>query len=252
MVPVLLLLLLAAPAFGEANLAQTASRFWSQPLALPAEADLVSLEPGSDDERFVYTIRRRFSQDSFTEEWVSNHATTTLTFRADGRLVSEHHQNQFRKTGIDVTVNESRTLVRTVLTQDGKVKSDKTTGLNAGIALREELNHLVTQAWRTGVHDKILCQSLSPDGGLVGDFQVVFRPTADPTSVSNLYTYPSEFRAALSHGPYIVADMSLRGIASFFFPHHFYLVYIAKGDVLEWVGYFGEDPKRPVFQFTPK
>ncbi len=45
--------------------------------------------------------------------------------------------------------------------------------------------------------------------------------------------------------------MSLQGIGAFFYPHHFYLIYEVTGSGLQWRGYFGEDPKKPVFQFVP-
>jgi hypothetical protein len=247
-----LILVIAVPAFAQTPLAPSSSRIWATPLKLPDETDLVSIEPGSDDERFIYTIRRQFLADTFVEEWTSNHATTQLTFRPDGRLISEHHENLFRKTSVDVTVDEKRGSVRTIIRENGAVRSDKTAGLNPGIALREEMNHLVLQTWRAGIHDKLICQSLSPDGGLVGDFQIEFHQVTDPTTLSTRYTYPAEFRAAFTPAPYIVADMSLTGMASLFFPHHFYLVYVERGGALEWAGYFGEDPKKPVFQFMPK
>jgi hypothetical protein len=244
--------ILAAPAFAQTTLAPSASKIWSQPLQLPAESAFVRLAPGSDDPRAEYAIHRRYTDTGFTEEWVTPHATSLLTFRLDGGLISEHHQNHFRKTGIDVTVDSTRTSVHTVITEQGKIKSDKTTPLTANIALREELNHLIVQAWRNGVRDEIFCQSLSPDGGLVGDFHIGFKLATDPTTLSDKYVYPAEFHTALSHGPYVVADMSLRGIAAIFFPHHFYLVYVSKPTGLEFIAYFGEDPKAPVFQFTPE
>ena len=246
------LLLVALPAAAQPSLAPAAAKIWSEPLQLPEESRFIRLAPGSDDPRAEYVIYRKYTDTGFTEEWVTAHATSLMTFRRDGGLVSEHHQNHFRNTGIDVKVSPDRTSVRTVITEQGQVKSDKTMALTPNIALREELNHLVLQAWRNGIRDGLLCQSLSPDGGLVGDFQIAFRPTADPTTLSDKYDYPAEFRQALSHGPYVVADMSLRGIASLFFPHHFYLVYAAKPEGLEFAGYFGEDPKAPVFQFTPE
>ncbi len=250
--PVLLMLAGAVPTFADTPLAPSATRIWAQPLVLPPVSTFVKLEPASDDPRAVYTIKRTYSANSFVEEWITDHATSLMTFRADGGLISEHHVNRFRQTGIDVTVSPDRKSVRTVLTKQGKVESDKTAALTDAVALREEMNHLVVQAWRAGVHDKLVCQSLSPDGGMVGDFQIEFRRVSDPTMVSARYDYPAEFRAALPSAEYVVADMSLTGIASLFFPHHFYLVYSEHGGALEWVGYFGEDPKKPVFQFTLK
>ncbi len=247
-----LVLVIAVPAFAQTPLAPSSSRIWAQPLVLPAVSTFIKLEPASDDPRAVYIIKRTYTPNSFVEEWTTEHATSLLTFRADGGLISEHHVNRFRQTGIDVTVDPDRKTVRTVLTKQGKVQSDKTTAINAGIALREEMNHLVVQTWRVGIHDKLVCQSLSPDGGLVGDFQIEFRQVTDPTMVSARYDYPAEFRAAFTPAQYVVADMSLTGMASLFFPHHFYLVYEEQNGSLDWVGYFGEDPKKPVFQFTPK
>jgi hypothetical protein len=247
-----LVLVTAAPTFSETQLSTAASLVWAQPVALPAETTLLALEPGTDDEKFAYTIRRQFSQGTFTEEWTSNHATTLFTFRADGRLISKHHENRFRHTTIDVTVNEARTSVHTVFTENGKVTSDHTAALNPAVIVSDELNHLVVQAWRAGIRDRLAAQSLEPNGDHVGDSTVVFRQVSDPTSVSRAYRYPAEFQAAFGGGPYVVADMSLTGIASLFFPHHIYFVYVDHGGTLEWVAYFGGDPNKPVFEFTPK
>jgi len=247
-----ILAFLVVPAFAQTPLAPHATQIWSQPLLLPTESTQLRLAPNSDDPRTVLTIRRTYYPDHFVEQWDTDHATSLLTFRLDGGLIGEQHRNRFRQTGIDVTIDAKRSSVRTVMTEKGAVKSDKTTKLKPGIAMREELNHLIVQAWRAGIRDGIRCQSLSPDGGMVGDFNIAFKTVDDPTALSDKYTYPPEFRAALDHGPYLVADMSLRGIASLFFPHHFYLVYTAKPEGLEFEAYFGEDPKTPVFQFTPK
>jgi hypothetical protein len=251
--PVLIPALLGAvPTFAETPLARSASLIWAQPLTLPAETTLAAFEPGTDDEKFVYTIRRQFSQGTFTEEWTSNHATTLFTFRADGRLIAKHHENRFRKTTIDVTVNDARTSVHTVYTANGKVTSDHTAALTPAVFLADELNNLVVQTWRAGVRDRLTAQSLKPEGDLVGDCAIVFRTLADPTAVSTAYRYPADFKAAFGNGPYVVADMGLTGMASLFFPHHFYLVYVDHGGMLDWVGYFGENPDKPIFEFTRK
>ena len=154
---------------------------------------------------------------------------------------------------MDTQTDPGQTTLHTVITENGTVKSDKNTALKPSIVQRGELQHLNLQAWNAGVRDGLKLQSLSPDGGMVGDFQILYKTTADPLALSDKYTYPAEFKAALaSHGPYLVADMSLQGIGAFFFPHHFYLVYTQTAAGLAFFAYFGEDPKNPVFQFLAK
>jgi len=113
--------------------------------------------------------------------------------------------------------------------------------------------HLVAQAWLYGIRDGLVVRSISPDGGMTGDFLIEFRSVNDPTSVSQKYTYPAEFKDALSlRTSYLVADMSLQGIGSLFVPYHFYLVYEVTPAGLDWRAYFGEDPKKPVFRFLKR
>jgi hypothetical protein len=118
--------------------------------------------------------------------------------------------------------------------------------------LQTEIGNVVYQAWKAGIRDGLLLKSLSPDGGLVGDFQIVFRETDNPLSLSNKYDYPEEFRNAVPIGNYVVADMSLVGFAALFFPHHFYLAYTKGANGLEFVAYYGENPKTAMYQFAPR
>ncbi len=87
----------------------------------------------------------------------------------------------------------------------------------------------------------------------MGDFQILFKTLTDPTTLSKKYAYPEEFKSLLSANPsYLVADMSLVGWASLFYPHHFYLLYLVTPTGLELNAYFGEDPARAVFQSVVK
>jgi len=247
-----LLVALTVPGFSQTALRTIADRVWSQPLVLPASISIVSLTPAdTETPRQAYTLTRGYAADgSFVEEWKTANQSSQQAFRADGTLVSSSLVNG--KTGVTITQTSDarRTTVRTVIVQNGTTKSDKQSFLSPWVVLRSELPHLVIQSWRAGVRDGLALQSLSPDGGMTGDFQMVFRTTTNLTTLSNKYTYPDEFQAAFPAGhTYLVADMSLQGIGAFFFPHHFYLVYEATASSLEWRGYFGEDPKKPIFQF---
>jgi membrane-bound inhibitor of C-type lysozyme len=245
-------LLVAPAAFGQSAFEPIASAVRSQALSLPAETAVVSLTPADKaNPRQAYTIRRSFAADgTFTVAWKNASIESFQTFRADGTLVSVKQSDSGRGVALAAQTAGDRSWVKTTVTQDGKTKSEKKTDLKAGIVLRDELQHLILQAWQYGVRDGLKFQSLSPDGGMVGDFQIVFSATADPTSLSNKYTFPDEFKAALrGHNNYVVADMSLQGVGAFFYPHHFYLVYLSTPGGLEWRGYFGEDPKAPVFQY---
>lgn len=245
-------ILAAASAFGQTSLEPVASAVRAQALSLPATTPVVSLTPADKDHpRQTFTISRTFAADgTFTVTFKTATVASSEVFRPDGTLVSATQTDLSKGITLSAQTDPARKSVRTVLSQDGKVKSDKTASLKPSIALRDELQHLILQAWQYGIRDGLKFQSLSPDGGMVGDFQILFAPTADPTSLSTKYTYPDEFRSALKgHSNYLVADMSLQGVGAFFYPHHFYLVYLSTPGGLEWVGYFGEDPKAPVFQY---
>jgi hypothetical protein len=245
----------ATTAFAQTAFEPIAPAVRAQALSLPAETPVVSLTPGDKAHpRQSYTIARAFAADgTFTVSMKSATVESTQVFRPDGTLVSSTQADLTKGLTLEVQTDPGRKVARTVVTQDGKAKSDKKADLKPGIVLRDELQHLILQSWQYGVHDGLKFQSLSPDGGMVGDFQIVFTPTSDPTSLSTKYTYPGEFQAALKgHSNFLVADMSLQGVGAFFYPHHFYLVYLATPAGLEWVGYFGEDPKAPVFQYKVK
>ena len=249
-----LLALVTGLATGQTALEPVAARVRAQPLPPTGETPLVVLTPGDHDTpRQTYSLVRVANPDgSVTVSWKSARVDSTQTFRADGTLIHARQADLVKNSSVEETVDPNRTSVRTVITNQGQVKSDKKASLTPGIALRGELQNLVVQAWKAGIRDGLKFQSLSPDGGLPGDFQVLFKTTSDPLDLSDKYTYPAEFRAALGKRDYVVADMSLQGIASFFYPHHFYLVYIPGPAGLEFAGYFGEDPKAPTFQFVSR
>lgn len=243
---------LAVPGFAQTALAPVADRIWGKPLELPPQMTLVSLAPSDAvTPRQRYTIQRTYRSDgTFTEDWKTDNASSHQEFRANGTLVTAINSEVSRGTSVRQVVDPARTTVRTVIVEKGATQSDKKCDLNPGVVLRNELPHLVLQSWRAGIRDGLKLQSLSPDGGMTGDFVIVFRTVSDPTTVSDRYQYPAEFRAALGTGKtYLVADMGLQGVGAFFYPHHFYLVYELTDAGLEWRAYFGEDPKKPIFQF---
>jgi len=251
--PILILLsALVAPAYSQTAFDPIAAQVRTEPLLLPAEVSIVSLTPGDqENSRQAYSLVRTFNADgSFSVDWKTLQYQTKQTFRADGTLVTGRQINLAKALSVEATTDQKRASVHTVITDQGKVKSDKRVDLVPGIVLREEMQYVILQSWLYGVRDGLKFRSLSPDGGLVGDFQVVFRPVTDPTSVSTKYTYPAEFKTTLgTKNSYLVADMSLQGVAALFYPHHFYLVFEVMPTGLEWRGYFGEDPKAPVFQY---
>lgn len=243
------------PAWAQTAFEPIAAAVRAQALSLPAETPVVILNPGQKDfPRSVYTIRREFASDgTFTVRWAYGPYTSSQKFRPDGTLQSGKISDASKKLTLEAVTDQARTTVRTVVTEAAQTKSDKKAALKPGIALRDELQHLILQAWHYGIRDGLKFQSLSPDGGMVGDFQILFTPTADPLTLSSKYTYPEEFKMALkARNNYLVADMSLQGVGAFFYPHHFYLVYVPSASGLEWVGYFGEDPKNAVFQYLSK
>ena len=249
-----LLTVLTGSAAAQTAFGPIAGMVRTQRFSLPPETPLVSLNP-SDKEfpRQTYVLKRTFAEDgTFTCEWRSLRYLTTQIFRVDGTLLWGKQTDLSRGVSVETRSDPGRTTLRTVVTTKSVVKSDKMTSLTAGIALREELQYLNIQAWASGIRNGLSLQSLSPDGGLVGDFKIVFQRVSDPTTLSDKYAYPAEFRAALSVQPYIVADMSLQGFGAFFFPHHFYLVYVETPEGLRFAAYFGEDPKNPVFQYVPR
>lgn len=253
--PLTLLIALALPASAQTAFEPVATRIRGQALNLPAETPLVSLTPADKaSPRQVYTINRSFAADgTFITAWKSPRYESTQTFRADGTVLTSKLVDLASGNSVAVETDEARTTIRTVVSEKKGVKSDKKSALKPGIALREELAHLNLQAWTYGIRDGLKFQSLSPDGGMAGDFQILFVGSVDPTKLSEKYAYPAEFKAALAgRGPFTVADMSLQGVGAFFYPHHFYLIYTAGPSGLQFVGYFGEDPKNPIFQYVPK
>jgi|GEM_PF-2176149 hypothetical protein len=250
-----LVTVLASQAFAQTAFAPVADKIRAEPLALPAAAEVVTLTPADPDTpRQDFSLKRTFAADgTFTTDWTSPRFTWHERFRADGTLVSSLQTDGLKGLVLEQTTNPGRTSLRTVITEKGQVKSDKTAELTPGTVLRDEMTHLVAQAWWYGVRDGLTFRSLSPDGAMAGDFLIQFRTVNDPASMSSKYAYPDEFKAAVAApGPYLVADMSLQGIAAVFVPYHFYLVYAVTGSGVEWRAYFGEDPKKPVYRFLKR
>ncbi len=249
-----LLVAFVLPAFSQQSLEPLITKIRSQPLTLPAETALVSFTPADKAyPRQTFSIKRTFAPDGvITTEWKSATGQLLQNYRPDGTLLYSKVTDLNKSITVEVKTDTGRTSVQTVTTEKGKIKSDKKTALKPAIALRDELQMLNLQAWNAGVRDGLKFQSLSPDGGMVGDFQILYKTVSDPTSLSDKYTYPAEFKTALAtRSSYVVADMSLQGVGAFFYPHHFYLIYTVGTTGLEFAGYFGEDPKNPIFQYAP-
>lgn len=242
----------ALPAFAQTPLAPLAASLRAQTLQLPAQSEVVALTPAdSQTPRQTYTVlRSRDAEGRWTVEWNTTRFQSRQVFRADGTLLSAELTDSFKERSLRQNSDAERTALHTVITDHGKVVSDRKASLDAGVALRDELPLLVLQSWNAGVRDGLTLKSLSPDGGMVGGFRIQFRTLSDPTSISDRYAYPLEFKAAFGAArSFLVADMSLQGIGAFFYPHHFYLVYELSGSGPVWKAYFGEDPQKPVFQY---
>ncbi|MEI8094928.1 MAG: hypothetical protein WCG80_12015 [Spirochaetales bacterium] len=244
---------LMVPLFSLTELSTVDQRVRSQSLDLPSEAPLVILmksERGTT--RQQYTLRRTNGSDgTYTVEASNAEVSLLQRFHRDGTLISALETTSQGKR-FQQSVDEARNLVQTVVSINGKAQSERTSSLGPGFALQTEISNVVYQAWKAGIRDGLLLKSLSPDGGLVGDFQIVFLETDNPLALSTKYDYPEEFRKAVPVGNYVVADMSLVGFAAFFFPHHFYLAYTKGPKGLEFVAYYGENPKTAMYQFTPR
>ena len=249
--PPLFLAFFVGPAFAQTLLEPIASEIRMQPINLPASNSVVSLTPADkENPRTTYTIQRSFAADgTFTATWNSPRYQSYQNFRPDGTLISSRQTDLLKGVTVEAKTTGGRQSVETVISVNGTVKSDKKTDLKPAIALRDELQNLIVQSWEYGVRDGLRFGSLSPDGGMVGEFLIQFWQGADPTTLSKKYKFPEEFRSFLARrNAYVVADMSLQGVASLFYPHHFYLVYGESPRGLELTAYFGEDPANPVYQ----
>jgi hypothetical protein len=242
-------------AVAQTALEPIAAKVRAQALFLSATDSIISLNPSDKlTPRLAYSIQRTFAPDgSFTVEWQDARYISVQAFKSDGTLVSSNLNDQQTQMVFDVKIDAQRTSMRTVTTANGKLKSDTTTALKPGVVLRDELQIIIPQAWLYGIRDGLKVQSLSQDGGMSGDFQILFKTVTDPTSLSKKYTYPEEFKTLLAANPsYLVADMSLTGFVSLFYPHHFYLLYLVTPTGLELQAYFGEDPAKAIFQSVVK
>lgn len=250
-----LVFLTATQAFAQTAFGPVANQIRTEPLALPSGASIVTLTPAdADTPRQSYTLTRTFASDgSFTVNWKTGRFTSYESFRPDGTLLQSRVRDGLKGLTLEQTTDASRTSLRTLITEKGQVRSDKKADLGPGVVLRDEVANVVAQAWLYGVRDGLLVKSLSPDGSMTGDFLIEFRTVDDPISLSQKYEYPAEFRDALdAPNNYLVADMSLQGIAAVFVPYHFYMVFEVTPSGLEWRAYFGEDPKKPVFRFLKR
>ena len=251
----LLFLFCIGNAGAQTALEPIAAKVRAQALFLSATDSIISLNPSDKlTPRLAYSIQRTFAPDgTFTVEWQDARYISVQTFKPDGTLISSNLNDQQTQTLFDVKIDAQRTSMRTVTTVNGKLKSDTKTAMKPGVVLRDELQIIIPQAWLYGIRDGLKLQSFSQDGGMSGDFQIVFKTVADPTTLSKKYTYPEEFKNLLATNPsYLVADMSLTGFVSFFYPHHFYLVYLVMPTGLELYAYFGEDPAKALFQGVVK
>ena len=246
-----LLTSLAVSASAQTAFEPVADQIRAQPINIAAAYTLVSLTPNEKkDPRESYSVTRTLAADGTVQEERANALyQTSQSFRADGTLLTSRVNDLRRGIVTEAHTSADRSSIETVVTEKGKVKSDKKMGLKPGVVLREEIQGLILQSWEYGIRDGLKFQSLSPDGGMLGDFQIVFKTAADPTTLSKKYTYPAEFKTFLAtRNSYVVADMSLQGFAAFFYPHHFYLIYVETTSGLELVAYYGEDPSAPTFQ----
>lgn len=251
----LLLVTAGSPSFAQTALEPITDQIRAQPLSLNTDYTIVAWTPADKKSlKRTYPVKRAFASDgTFTVSWQNSRYESFQAFRPDGTLIASRLNDLATETLIEAKVDDRRASVRTLITTQGKVKSDHTTAISRGIALRDELQNLIPQAWLDGVRDGLKFQSLSPDGAFVGDFLILFKAVADPMSLSTRYAFPDEFKTFLSASrSYVVADMSLQGIAALFYPHHFYLVYLNTPHGLEFVAYFGEDPAKPLFQTVVK
>ncbi len=144
-----LLAAFAAPGFAQTALEPIAAKVRAQTLSFPAEMLVTSLTPAeAANPRQEYTVKRTFSASgTFTVDWRSTLFQSTQTFRADGTLLSSRVSDLAKGLVLEAKSDPGRTTLRTVVTENGKVKSDKQTGLKPGIALRDELQNLNLSAW---------------------------------------------------------------------------------------------------------
>lgn len=248
-------LFLAATSFvgAQTPLSNVISKVRAQALHLPAEVNVVVLSPSDKAfSRTEYVVHRTFAANgSFQVDWANSAIQAHQEFRSDGTLIRSVSTDKTKNVTITMQTSPNRDSVRSIIEEKGKLKSDKTSALKPSMPLREELQPLFLQSWAAGVRDGLKFQTLSPDGGMVGDFQMKFIQTSDPMSVNSQYDFPAEFRKAFEgKGPFVVVDMSLVGVAAVFYPHHFYVVYSLTSGGPEWVAYFGEDPKAPAYQYA--
>jgi len=245
----LLFTLNVLPAFGLTEFAKAAALIRAQSVDQLAALPLVTWNKGA---RQQYVLRRTEASDgSFVVEGTGEQVSVVRKFRKDGTMISVL-QKDAQGELFEQVVDAQRTQVRTKISKNGQLKSDFTTRMEASFVLQAELNNVVSQAWKAGIHDGLLMKSLSPDGSLAADFQILFRETRNPLALSDSYDYPEEMTRAVKPGDYLVADMSLLGVGALFFPDHFYIAYSKTPKGLEFVAYYGDNPKNAMFQFSPR
>jgi len=250
---ILLFTLHGLPAYGLTEFAQVASQIRAQSVDQAALLPLVTFTKSAHGTtRQQYVLRRTDAGDgSFVVKGNNDEVSVVQKFRKDGSLASATQTDANGKMTEQV-VDAQRTQVRTKISKKGVLQSDFTTRMEASFVLQAELNNVVSQAWKAGIRDGLLMKSLSPDGSLAADFQILFRETSNPLGLSANYEYPDELRKAVPPGEYLVADMSLLGVGAFFFPDHFYITYSKTPQGLEFVAFFGDNPKTAMFQFISR
>jgi hypothetical protein len=251
----LCLLCLSCPVlFGFETLETIGPKLYSAPLTVPAT------------EKFsIYELDAAgaFTKSEGTSVWTTNpDGTLTLegnstkgsqksVFLPDGRLVSSLQKSLASKTTFLIEVSQDRKNATFSTAKEGKAASKKTVKLKPEHMLNPELRVLIQQAAANGIRDGISVKGCSPDGAMEASMEIKLTLTNDPLSLTGLYAYPAGFRAGLpSGGEYVVGDMYLTGIASSFYRHHNYFIFQNTGAGVEYIAYFGDDPKKPSFQLT--
>ncbi len=240
---------LALPLAALTDLGPVAAKVRSQVVTPPTEVLLITLDKTDRGfNRQEYVLHRTEVPGGYRVE-AEGSFTVRRDFRSDGRLLSLEETDTATGVSVQQTVTGGRE-VRTQRWEKRRLLSDKTITLSSELVLASELDTVLAQAWGAGFRDGLRFKSVSPDGGLVADFQVVFVETRQPMGLSSKYAYPDEFRMALPADSYVVADMSLTGAGALFIPHHYYLIFLKEPAGLRFVAYYGENPKTARFQFT--
>jgi len=180
----------------------------------------------------------------------NEHVSSQMEFKDNGLLVSSREEDKDNGRVLTIQVAPDRKRVTFQVLANGKETENKTTDLKPANMLNPELRYLISQAWAAGIRGGLSVKGFSPDGSREADMDIRLTETTDPLSASDKYTYPPEFKAIFSKSQkYVVGDMYLTGIASLFYGHHNLLAFAETPQGLEFVAYWGGDPKTAVFQY---